>query len=143
MMLIKDFRSDYDMSPDTEKKYIFKKGFDFKYNSHACTYCGGRCCYGESGYIWLNKDEIERISEFLHIELDIFISDYLRVENGKYTIKDIKFQDYYSCLFFDRDERHCSIYSVRPAQCRTFPFWGIYKDDPEPLFFECPGVEVL
>ena len=126
-----------------KSKYILKDEFDFKFNPCACSYCGGRCCYGESGYIWLNEKEINGISDFLNIELDVFISDYLRKENGKYTIKDIKFQNYYSCLFFDRDERHCSIYSVRPNQCRTYPFWGIYKDDPEPLFSECPSVEEL
>ena len=131
------------MNNETDNKCVIKDGFDFKFNPEACSYCGGRCCYGESGYIWLNSEEIKRIADFLNIELNIFVSDYLRMENGKYTIKDIKFQNYYFCLFFDTDKMQCSIYEVRPKQCRTFPFWDIYKDDPEPLFTECPGVEKL
>ena len=131
------------MSKRIKTEYILKEGFDFKFNPQACDYCAGRCCCGERGYIWLNNTEIRHIAEFLNIEIKIFISDYLRKENGKYTIKDIKFDGYYSCLFFDRDERQCSIYSMRPAQCRTYPFWDIYKDDPEPLFTECSGVEEL
>jgi uncharacterized protein len=131
------------MTKEIDIEYIFKEGFDFKYNPQTCDYCGGRCCYGESGYIWLNNTEIRNIAEFLNIGIEKFISDYLRKENGKYTIKDIKFQNCYSCLFFDREKGRCSIYPVRPAQCRTYPFWKIYKDDSESLFTECPGVEEL
>ena len=118
-------------------------GFNFKFNPQACEYCGGRCCYGESGYIWVSNAEQKRIAEHLNIRLEKFVSDYLRKENGKYTIKDIKFDNYYSCLFFDREERRCSIYPARPKQCRTYPFWEIYKDNPEPLFDECPGIYTL
>ena len=132
-----------DSNINCKDKFTLKDGFNFKFNSQACTCCGGRCCCGEIGYIWLNDAEIKAIAEHLNIELDIFISDYLRRENGKYTIKDIKYQGYYSCLFFDRDVRHCSIYPVRPAQCRTFPFWETYKKDPKPLFTDCPGVEEI
>ena len=131
------------MNKNIEKEYIIKEGFDFRFNPLVCDYCGGRCCYGEHGYIWLNNTEIREIATFLNIKIETFISDYLRKENGKYTIKDIKFQNYYSCLFFDRVERLCSIYSVRPVQCRTFPFWDLYKEDSEPLFTECQGVEEL
>ncbi len=126
-----------------KKEYVYKEGFDFKFDASACEYCGGRCCYGESGYIWLNDEEIKRIISFLGLDEGVFVADYLRYENGKYTIKDIKYDGYYSCLFFDREERKCSIYSVRPKQCRTYPFWSIYKEDSEQLFYECPGVEAL
>ena len=126
-----------------KKVYICKENFNFKFDASACEYCGGRCCYGESGYIWLDEKEIELIAQFLEIEEGVFVSDYLRHENGKYTIKDIKYNGYYSCLFFDREARKCSIYSVRPMQCRTYPFWNIYENDSEQLFYECPGVEAL
>lgn len=117
--------------------------FVFSFNPDACNYCTGKCCCGEIGYIWLNKNEIEAISDFLNIEKKVFIADYLRKENGKYTIKDIKFGGYYSCLFFDRDKKQCTIYHIRPKQCRTYPFWDIYEDNPEPLLTECLGVEML
>ncbi|MFK7788399.1 MAG: YkgJ family cysteine cluster protein, partial [Phycisphaeraceae bacterium] len=28
------------------------------------------------------------------------------------------------CTFFDSVGRKCTIYSVRPGQCRTWPFWS-------------------
>ncbi len=36
-------------------------------------------------------------------------------------------QDNYDCVFLERDPEtnagKCGIYSVRPQQCRTWPFW--------------------
>ena len=27
------------------------------------------------------------------------------------------------CTFFDSETRRCTVYTARPAQCRTWPFW--------------------
>jgi len=123
--------------------FIKKDGYKFSFKPSACDYCGGRCCYGDSGYIWVTEQDMVAISDYCKIEYSEFIKDYVRIEHNKYTLKDLKYDGYYFCVFFDIDKRQCSIYPVRPKQCISFPFWDIYKDDPEPLFTECPGVEEL
>ena len=34
------------------------------------------------------------------------------------------------CVFYDRDSG-CTVYSVRPRQCRTWPFWESNIASPE------------
>jgi len=118
---------------------IFKEGFDFKFNPEACKECEGNCCIGESGYIWVTNEEIEKIANFLKIDKNIFINRFLIKVGYKYSIKEKPYKDGYACLFF---ENGCKIYPVRPNQCRTFPFWDYFKDSKhyEKLKRECPGV---
>ena len=117
-----------------------KEGFSYRFDPNACQSCGGRCCTGESGYIYLNSNEIEQIADLLGLEIDMFIKDYLYKKGYKYSIKEIKYQGSYECVFFDRENQHCSIYQARPLQCRTFPFWDYYKQRIDELKQECPGV---
>jgi len=119
---------------------IRKQGFQFTFNSEACKECKGRCCNGESGNIFVTKKEIISISEFLKIETRRFVERYLRKEVYQFSIKEIKSNQNYACIFFDTKMNRCSIYPVRPKQCRTFPFWEYYRDKPEALSKECPGV---
>jgi uncharacterized protein len=35
------------------------------------------------------------------------------------------------CVFFDNQRRGCKIYSARPRQCRTWPFWDSNLNAPE------------
>ncbi|MCF7790636.1 MAG: YkgJ family cysteine cluster protein [Victivallales bacterium] len=128
---------------NNNKKYIYKEGFNFNFDNSACEHCGGKCCSGESGYIWITQAEIKKTAEYLDVKLNTFFTEYLRFKNGSYTIKDIKYGGYYSCLFFDREENKCLIYPVRPLQCRTYPFWEMYMGDSEELFDDCPGVKKL
>ena len=123
-----------------KRKFITKEGFDFKFNPQACRACKGNCCNGESGIISVDGKEAERISAFLKIDLSELIGDYLRRDSYKFTIKELKIDNSYFCVFFDHKTNRCSIYPVRPAQCETFPFWDYFKDNREILTKECPGV---
>ncbi len=115
--------------------------FNFSFDSSACASCGGRCCIGESGYIWVNYPEIEAISKYLNLSVENFAKEYLIRAKNRYSLKEFKVKELgYSCIFFDTDKRLCKIYDVRPKQCRTFPFWGVFKDDTTELIKECPGV---
>ena len=44
--------------------------FDFSFNPKAYEGCGAKCCVGESGYIFLNIQEMQQISAFLKLELE-------------------------------------------------------------------------
>ena len=123
-----------------EANEIGKQGFNYRFNPESCKQCEGRCCNGESGTIFVDQDEIEAISRFLKMEISKFRADYLRKVSYKFSLKEIKANHNYACVLFDSKRNQCSIYPVRPNQCQTFPFWDYYKDKPEELSAECPGV---
>ncbi len=114
--------------------------FKFTFSPGACLTCDGICCNGEKGFIWVNKDEIKSIAAFLGIDDGDFINNYLRKQGYKHSIKELKTGDNYACLFFDRKKTGCTIYDVRPEQCRTYPFWPFFKTNPKVVLDECPGV---
>ncbi|MDF1875692.1 YkgJ family cysteine cluster protein [Sulfurimonas sp. SAG-AH-194-I05] len=123
-----------------------KSGFPYAFNPSACETCEGRCCTGESGYIYVNKQEIKNISTLLKMEEKEFVAKYLFKKMYKYSLKERKVLkegtsiDSYECIFYDAASNGCTIYEVRPLQCRTFPFWDYYKTRVEELKLECPGI---
>jgi Fe-S-cluster containining protein len=120
---------------------IREDGYNFSFMSSACASCGGACCIGESGYIWVNYKEIEAISEYLKMSIEDFAKEYLIRAKNRYSLKEFKVKELgYACIFFDTQKRACKIYDVRPKQCRTFPFWEQFKSDTKELVKECPGV---
>jgi Fe-S-cluster containining protein len=120
---------------------IEKEGFSYKFNPLACIDCGGKCCIGESGYIWVKYKEIEAIAKFLKLDLDTFSNRYLKRVNGRYSLKEIRVdRDNYACIFFDMNIKGCKIYDVRPVQCQKYPFWETFKKNREEVKKECLGV---
>ena len=63
---------------------IQEKGFNFAFDPRACKKCGGRCCTGESGNIWVNKEEINRIAGFMDLSAENFINYYLKKVHYRY-----------------------------------------------------------
>ncbi len=120
---------------------ISKDGYNYKFNPSACATCGGACCIGESGYIWVNYQEIKKMAQFLELTIEEFATMYLRKVKHRYSIIERKIAtDNYACIFFDNSIKQCKIYPVRPTQCRSFPFWEIFKNDIEEVKKECPGI---
>lgn len=91
-----------------------------------CTGCG-QCCTGSPGYIWVSEEEIEQIAAFLNLAIDEFARLYLRRVKGKFSLLEIPKS--YDCIFLK--DKKCSIYSVRPTQCRTYPWWPQLLESPE------------
>ena len=99
-----------------------------------CTGCGS-CCRGE-GYVWMTPPEIEAIAGFLGITTDDFGRRYLRRVGPSLSLTEKKNHD---CVFWDDG---CTVYPVRPTQCRTFPFWPENIASPgawEAVVKQCPG----
>jgi len=119
---------------------IKKEGFPYTFNVDACATCEGRCCTGESGYIYVTKNEIEKIAALLGMEVNDFRVKYLFQKGYKFSIKENKFNDSYECVFYDRESNGCKIYMTRPNQCKTFPFWNYFKTRVDELKKECPGI---
>ena len=102
---------------ETNVKNWYKQGLNFQ-----CAGCGG-CCTGAPGYVWLTDEEEKQIADFLNLSLDEFEKTYTRMVYGlRRSLKEIP-QSNYDCVFFNSETKQCSIYDVRPAQCRTWPFW--------------------
>ncbi len=94
----------------------YKNGIRFE-----CTGCGDccRCKPGEEGYVYLSADDISAISAFLKISEEDFKNQYTVRKGQNIVIKDFT----KDCLFLK--DGKCTIYEVRPPQCRTWPFWEI------------------
>ncbi len=122
---------------------VKKDGFKFAFDASACERCEGRCCTGESGYIWCSVKEMQDIAKFLGLEFSEFTSKYIKKVGYKYSLIEQKVEDSFECIFFDSKLKRCSIYEVRPKQCRTYPFWDSFKDEIDEVVKECPGILVL
>ncbi|MBN2768978.1 MAG: YkgJ family cysteine cluster protein [Campylobacterales bacterium] len=120
---------------------IEEEGYDFRFDPSKCESCGGYCCRGESGYIWVKYEEIEKISKKLSMSVEDFAIIYLKKVGHRYSLIEKKVEDDdYACIFFDLSTNRCSIYEERPNQCRTFPFWQQFKNDKDEVKNQCPGV---
>jgi len=123
---------------------IKKEGFSYAFESSACDTCAGNCCIGESGYIWINKQEIDFLAKHLNLSIEETRDKYLYKKAYKYSIKEVKLsEDNYACTFFDLKKRQCSIYEARPTQCRTFPFWEYFKENTQEVYKECPAIKTI
>jgi len=118
-----------------------KEGYEFGFDSKECNSCNGFCCRGESGYIWINYQEIETLAQHLNMSMDELSFNYLKRVKHRYSIIEKKLGlDDYACIFFDETLNRCGIYEARPNQCKTFPFWEQFKCNKTEAKQECPGV---
>lgn len=119
---------------------VEKEGFPYAFDPSACTTCAGKCCTGESGYIYVNKEEIEAIARLIDFEVEDFKEHYLIKAGYKYSIRELVINSSHECIFYDSESNGCIIYQARPNQCKTFPFWEYYKTRVDELKLECPGI---
>lgn len=117
-----------------------KDGFAYAFDPSKCETCEGRCCTGESGYIYISQEEILNIAALLQLDIPTFVETYLFKKGYKYSIKEVVHEGSNDCIFFDRKINGCSIYEARPTQCRTFPFWDYFRQRVDELKQECPGI---
>lgn len=117
-----------------------QEGFSYAFDPSACASCGGNCCTGESGNIFVSVTEIKGIAKLLEMDESEFRRTYLRKEGFRYSLKEKIVNGSHDCVFFNRSQNGCSIYQARPLQCRTFPFWDYFRQRVDELKAECPGI---
>lgn len=122
---------------------IRQDGFGYEFDSNKCDECGGKCCTGESGYIWISEDEIRSLGEYLGYKTELIKEIFLEKFGNRYSIKEKPYKGGFACIFFDEKNKNCSIYEYRPNQCRSFPFWEHFKRNFKELERECIGVKQL
>ncbi len=83
-----------------------------------CTRCG-HCCTGEPGFVWINDEELATLALQLGEAVAEVRGRYTRDSYRGLTLREKENGD---CVFYDR-AAGCTVYAVRPRQCRTWPFW--------------------
>ena len=111
----------------------------------ACTQCGN-CCTGPPGYVWCSEAEAKAIARALGIGVQDFLDRDTRLLDGRRSLCEEKTPYGYDCVFLRRDatgKAGCAVYAVRPAQCRTWPFWPenlAGADGWRQAARRCPGI---
>ena len=91
----------------------YKDGLSFN-----CTQCGA-CCTGSPGYVWITDEEIIAMANFLNITLEEFIKKYTRSIYGRRAL--LEDRKTFDCVFLK--DNTCTLYTYRPTQCKTYPWW--------------------
>ena len=102
-----------------------------------CTQCGD-CCTGEPGFVWVSDAEVQALAKSRGEKVAEFLAVYTRTSRGRRTLREKANGD---CVFWEAG-RGCTVYSLRPAQCRTWPFWESNLETPadwERTVAVCPG----
>ena len=117
-----------------DKKPWYRDGLRFK-----CTECGD-CCTGSPGYVWVNKAEITAMAKAIGVnDIVEFERLYVRRIGIRKSLKEFPNGD---CYLFDGQTRKCKVYTARPRQCQTWPFWDSNLRSPETwqkTCQTCPG----
>ena len=101
----------------------------------------GNCCLsrGEYGFVFLTRNDRKLMADHLGLRIREFTRTYCEKTKGFYHLKESKQRP--ECLFLEG--KKCGIYSARPTQCRTWPFWPEVMNaktwNKEVKSF-CPGV---
>jgi Fe-S-cluster containining protein len=106
-----------------------------------CTACG-KCCHNHGDgfqYVFSTRDERKQMAQHLGLSLRRFEAEYCEKVAGRWSFIS-KGQ---ACVFLE--DGKCSVYTLRPKQCRTFPFWPELMESrdswDEDVASFCPGVD--
>lgn len=106
-----------------------------------CTGCR-YCCGVEPGYVFITEQDLLRLCEFTNLNSDEFQKKYCRkVPMGGISYVSLQETNSFDCVFLT--ERGCGVYSARPIQCSTYPFWASILEDRQGWEREsssCPGI---
>src|SRR5438309_1796879 len=91
-----------------------------------CTRCG-HCCTGAPGYVWVNEEELTALAQFRGEPVEEIREFHTRQVGQRRTLCEKPNGD---CVYWDK-EAGCTVYPVRPRQCRTWPFWESNVVTPE------------
>jgi Fe-S-cluster containining protein len=103
----------------------------------SCTRCG-KCCTGQPGHVWVNDEEVAVLAAHCGEDAIAFRARATRRVGLRRSLREKVNGD---CIFYDASAG-CTVYSVRPRQCRTWPFWESNVRTPEAwnqTCAVCPG----
>jgi Fe-S-cluster containining protein len=77
--------------------------------------------------VWVNDEEVAALAEYRGEPVRQFEGLYVRRVDRRRSLREKANGD---CVFYDRSAG-CTVYPVRPRQCRTWPFWDVNVATPE------------
>ena len=104
-----------------------------------CQQCGGCCSGPVEGFVWATDDEIAAVAAHLKMTDRAFRDIYIRRVGRRFSFIESKPSN--NCIFLHNGA--CKIYSVRPVQCGTWPYWIRNIETPEDwsqAASRCPGI---
>jgi Fe-S-cluster containining protein len=121
------------LQPAAAEKPWYADGLTF-----TCQQCGN-CCTGGPGYVWISDEEIDRMARFLKLSRQQVVTRYCRRIGQRVSLNEKRTpQGLYDCVFLQevklgngQVKRICTVYDIRPLQCRTWPFWEGVLDNPQ------------
>jgi len=92
-----------------------------------CTACG-KCCVSKAANVFVNQAEVKAMAAVLKMDAFEFVREYTEdrenVASADETLlTSIKNVNGACALLSREDRRTCTVYSARPVQCQTYPFW--------------------
>lgn len=118
-----------------EDRPFYEAGLRFE-----CKKDCSRCCGGSPGYVFMDEDEQKAIEDHLGLDHPQFLEEYTKQVGERISLRDLE-EDNWNCIMLK--DGKCSVYEVRPLQCRTFPFWAqniFTRREWEETAQECPGI---
>ena len=84
-----------------------------------CTQCG-ECCTnrGDYAHVYASDEEVRGLAKLLGLSVRDFRSEYTFEDEYGWTQLAFRGDQ---CVFLEGNR--CRVYSARPTQCWTFPFW--------------------
>ncbi|MFZ9048032.1 MAG: YkgJ family cysteine cluster protein [Poseidonia sp.] len=102
----------------------------------------GRCCDQPGGIVYLSPDDAERLAEHAGLDVEAWLErDTRKTFDGRYVLKSREEDGV--CIHLN-EQKQCSIYEVRPQQCKAFPWWGENLATPAAwgtTKTACPGID--
>ena len=108
----------------------------FSFDCHRC----GNCCRVGHGQVWFEETDLPAMAETFGIKLDAFVNRFVRRVGNRLSLME---NPDGSCSLLDGNS-HCSIYELRPKQCRDFPYWPQLTEDSRALELAagyCQGIQ--
>jgi Fe-S-cluster containining protein len=102
----------------------------------------GRCCDQPGGIVYLSPDDAERLAGHAGLDVEAWLERHTRKTfDGRYVLKSREEDGV--CIHLN-EQKQCSIYEVRPQQCKAFPWWGENLATPAAwgtTKTACPGID--
>ena len=102
----------------------------------------GKCCDQPGGIVYLSIADAERISQHSDLSVEDWLErDARKTYDGRFVLKSREEDGI--CIHLNENHQ-CSIYKVRPQQCKAFPWWGenLVSDRAwSQVKEQCPGID--
>jgi len=111
---------------------------EFRFDCHRC----GHCCRIGHGQVWMEPQDVAPMAAAVGVSEEAFLEFQVRTVDGRLSLRE---QPDGACVLLEGGNS-CRAYDVRPAQCRSFPYWPAVLDSAASLAaasLYCPGIQSL